>query len=611
MTILTTKLHIPPTSGSLIPRSQLLARLDEALDYSSRLTLITAPAGFGKTTLLTTWLATRLDKRRDNDAEHVAWVSLGESENDPAQFLAYVVTALDAGFSGLGQEVLPLLHAPQPPQLDTLFTALINQIDDTPTPTRTLLVLDDYHVIHNPVIHDGLSFLLDHLPPALHVILTSRTEPALPLARYRARNQIIELHNNDLRFTVDEISDFFRKRAGVQLGENDALLLAERTEGWAAALQFATLSLQGVSRKLTIEQLIKSLSGRNRQIVDYLLAEVLEQQPPAVQQFLLRTSILARFNADLCSYVIGEANAQSVLDMLERTNLFTIALDDERRWYRYHHLFAELLRDRLSQQVAPEAVEALHITASRWFEGKGFIDEAIDHALTVQDEDRVATLLQVQLQDLLWGQGMISRLWHRLDQLSDQTLLAHPQLVVAGCYSHILGLNVDQLTRYLSILEQIADLPPELYAQFLVIRATVLEAQGEVAEGERLAREALAMLPDCAPETKALVLFFAHILLERNQPWTTVRPWMVEALDAAKRCNNNYIVGYVMTFLVWIALARGERHHAIELCYEALELAKSKGDKCCPQPALPTLAWVTFMRNGMRWSRPCSITKRP
>ncbi|MBV7334575.1 LuxR C-terminal-related transcriptional regulator [Chloroflexi bacterium TSY] len=577
MIILTTKLHIPSASGTLVTRNQLFARLDEALNHGHRLTLVAAPAGFGKTTLITAWLDIQQDLM-----EHVAWISLGESDNDPIQFIAYVAAALDAACPGLSQEILPLLQVPQHPSMDAILTTLINYIDNSDAQSTVFLVLDDYHVIENQAIHDAMSFLLDHLPPFLHLIITSRTEPALPLARYRARNQITEIRSNDLRFNADEIGGFFQARAGIHLEENEAFLLAERTEGWAAALQFAALSLQNAPHKQSVQQIINSLSGRNRQIVDYLLVEVMAQQPPDVQQFLLRTSILERFNADLCSFITGQSNAQSLLEDLERTNLFTIPLDDERLWYRYHHLFAELLRNRLARQAALEEIEVLHATASRWFEENGHIDEAIDHAFAVQDEDRVAMLIQSQLQHLLWGRGMISHLWRWLDQLSDQVLLSHPRLAIAGCHSHILAMNVDHLTRYLLILEQIADLPPDLQAQYLIIRATVIEAQGNRDEGHHLAKKALSMLPDDDPETKAVVLFSGHIILERYQPWTTVRPWMVEALEEAKACNNYYLVGYLMRMLVWVALARGEHYQAMELCCEALELAKSKGGQMLP-----------------------------
>ncbi|MEM7128726.1 MAG: LuxR C-terminal-related transcriptional regulator [Chloroflexota bacterium] len=579
MILLTTKLHVPNPTGNILPRNHLFERLDRAVDNGHRLTVVTAPAGFGKTTLVTAWLGLHTPSTSHHE---VAWVSLNDGDNDAAQFMAYVATALDKAFPNLAQEVLSLLQMPQLPTIETILTTLINYIDDSEHQRSILLVLDDFHLIEDQTIHDGLSFLLDHLPPNLHIIVTSRSEPPLPLSRLRVRNQVTEINSDDLRFNADEIGGFFQVRAGIELAQRDASLLAERTEGWAAALQFAALSLQNGADNRMIQKVIGSLNGRNRQIVDYLLAEVLEQQRPDLQQFLLRTSILERMTAELCTSLTGQSNAQAMLEALDRANLFTIPLDNERLWYRYHHLFAELLRNRLEQQAALEEVETLHLTASHWFEQNGYVDEAIDHALAVQDEVRTAALIEPQLQYLLWGHGVVSRLWRWLDQLSDETLLAHPRLAIAGCYSHVQSINVDEFERYLSILERTPDLPPGVYAQYLTAKALLTEAKGDVDAGKHLARQALDVLPDDDPETKAIVLFESHIVLERYQSWTTIRPWMVDALDAAKTSNNYYVVGYLMRFLGWIAMARGERHHALELAHEALELTKNQGGQMLP-----------------------------
>ncbi|MDH4138576.1 MAG: LuxR family transcriptional regulator, partial [Anaerolineae bacterium] len=339
--LLTTKLHIPPVRPGLVPRPRLSERLNEGLMH--KLTLISAPAGFGKTTLLSEWVAA--------SGRPVAWVSLDEGDNDLARFLAYSVGALQTIEASVGEGVLSAFQTPQPPPIETVLTALVNEIATIPDPFA--LVLDDYHVVKAQPIHDALAFLLDHLPPQIHLVIATRVDPPLPIARLRGRGQVTELRQTDLRFTPDEAAEFLNQIMRLGLSADDVAALASRTEGWIAGLQMAAVSMQGQE---DVAGFIQTFTGSDRYILDYLVEEVLQRQPESVQTFLLQTSILDRLTGPLCDAVIcslplvgegqGEGSGQETLERLERANLFIIPLDNERRWYRYHHLFADLLRQR-------------------------------------------------------------------------------------------------------------------------------------------------------------------------------------------------------------------------------------------------------------------------
>ncbi|MCJ7700658.1 MAG: NACHT domain-containing protein, partial [Anaerolineales bacterium] len=417
--LLTTKFHIPHTRPELVSRPRLIERLNQGTRLGCKLTLISAPAGFGKTTLVSEWLDNlRLDTKKENQSKsRIAWLSLDESDNDPARFLAYSITALhqiegiDATF---GKGALSMLQSPQPPQTETVLTSLINEI--TAIPDRILLVLDDYHLIEAQPIHDALTYLLEHLPPQMHLVIATREDPYLPLARLRARDQLTELRANDLRFTPSEATEFFK---GLDLSEEDLSALETRTEGWIAGLQLAGLSMQGFDRGSDLSNFVKRFTGSDRYIQDYLTDEVLRQRPKGTGDFLLQTSVLNRMNGPLCDTVRFEltekvtelTDSQVILESLDTANLFIVPLDNERHWYRYHYLFADLLRQRL-RQTQPEQMPILHRRASEWYEQKGFIDEAIEHALQAEEFERAANMIEERV-DALWqrGEHIKLRLW--------------------------------------------------------------------------------------------------------------------------------------------------------------------------------------------------------
>ena len=345
MPILATKLHIPLPRPQVVLRPRLIERLNEGLHC--KLTLISASAGFGKTTLVSEWAA---GCERREPKVRVAWLSLDEGDNDPTRFLTYLIAALQTIVANIGAGMLSVLQAPQPPPIESILTTLLNEI--TTIPDNFILVLDDYHAIDAKSIDNALTFLIEHLPPQMHLVIATREDPHLPLARLRVRGQLTELRAADLRFTPAEAAEFLNQVMGLNLSAEDIAALETRTEGWIAGLQLAALSMQGhASRDVT--SFIKSFTGSHHFVLDYLVEEVLQQQTESVQTFLLRTSILDRMCGPLCDAVATHpaVSGQETLEYLEHANLFIVPLDNERRWYRYHHLFAELLRQRLHQSA--------------------------------------------------------------------------------------------------------------------------------------------------------------------------------------------------------------------------------------------------------------------
>ncbi|MEZ4517135.1 MAG: hypothetical protein R3C44_09965 [Chloroflexota bacterium] len=355
--LLRTKLYVPTLRPNVVERPPLVERLSRGLALGRRLTLISAPAGFGKSTLVAEWMAAC--------QRSVAWLSLDEGDSDPTRFLTYLLAALQTVDPPIGDGLLAALQPPQPVLSEATLTPLLNQIAGVPEPF--VLVLDDYHLVGAPAADEALTFLLDYLPPQMHMVIATREDPNLPLARYRARGQMTELRAADLRFTPDEAAGFLNQAMGLHLTAGEIAALEDRTEGWIAGLQMAALSLQGRSGTADF---IRAFTGSHRFVLDYLVEEVLRQQPDRVRNFLLQTAILDRLSGPLCNAVTGQSDSKEMLESLERDNLFIIPLDDQRHWYRYHHLFAEVLQTRLVDEQ-PAQVSTLHIRASDWYEQNG------------------------------------------------------------------------------------------------------------------------------------------------------------------------------------------------------------------------------------------------
>jgi LuxR family transcriptional regulator, maltose regulon positive regulatory protein len=376
--ILSTKLYTPPPRPNLVLRPRLIERLKEG--KLRKLILLSAPAGFGKTTLVSEWVVECEQK--------VAWFSLDEGDNEPSRFLMYMVAALQTIFPKIGQGIIVALQSPQPPSTESMLTILLNEI--AANSDHIFLVLDDYHVIDSEPIDQALTFLLDHLPPQLSLVITTREDPSLPLSRYRVRGQLIELRASDLRFTPEETGAFLNEMMGLNLSVENIIALEVRTEGWIAGLQLAALSMQGREDTLSF---IQAFTGSHRFVLDYLIEEVLQHQSEKIRSFLLQTTILDKFCAPLCNAVTEREDSKEMLDVLERNNLFIIPLDDQRHWYRYHHLFGDVLLAHL-EESKPDQLSLLHQRASRWYEQNGSLPDAISHALAAEDFECAAGLIE-------------------------------------------------------------------------------------------------------------------------------------------------------------------------------------------------------------------------
>lgn len=519
--LLATKLYIPPPRPDGVARPHLLGRLDAGL--ARPLTVVSAPAGFGKTTLLGAWAAA--------GSRPVAWLTLDAGDSDPGTFLSYLVAALRTLLPALGANVLPLLGAPQPPPVTTILTALLNELAAAPELT---LILDDYHALDSPEVDAALAFLVDHLPRPLHLVIATREDPPLPLARLRAGGRLHELRAADLRFTAAEAAAFLNGAMGLRLDADEVAALEARTEGWIAGLQLAGLSLQG---RADPTGAIRSFSGSHHFVLDYLVEEVLQRQPPAIQTFLLRTSILERLCGPLCDAVVhgdslsgslpaGAPSGQEMLRFLERANLFLTPLDDERRWYRYHPLFRDLLRQRLLQSPAADdpqgggasTVAACHMRASRWLEANGLEVEALHHAAAGGDIDAAARLVEGKEMPLHF-RGAVAPVLHWLASLPPAVLQARP------------GLNVIYASALL-YAGRLAGVEEKLHAAEAGLAAAGgAEGPGDGDEVRNLighiaaVRATLAVTEHAAEEIVAQAQRALHYLPPSNLPVRTAMTW--------------------------------------------------------------------------------------
>ena len=490
--ILATKLYVPRLQPEVVFRPRLIERLNEGMHR--KLTLISAPAGFGKTTLVSEWVA--------GQPWPSAWLSLDEEDGDPTRFLAYLVAALQTIAANVGEGVLDVLQSPQPPPSESILTVLLNEI--ATVEDDFILVLDDYHAVDARAVDDAITFLIEHLPPQMHLVIATREDPDLPLSRLRARGQLTELRAADLRFSPPEAAEFLKGAMGLNLSAEDVAALETRTEGWIAGLQLAAISMRG-HRDTT--SFIKSFTGSHHFVLDYLVEEVLGQQPESVQTFLLRTSILDRLCGPLCDAVLLDpsASGQVTLEYLEHANLFLTPLDDERRWYRYHHLFAELLRQRLDQSATSSAgdrvsdVAELHVRASQWYEDNGLEIEAFRHAAAANDFGRAARLIEGEGMPLHFRGGVTPVLdW--LESLSTTEMDARPSLwVIRASALLFVGqiIGVEQKLQAAEAALQGAEPDDEtrdLVGHIAAIRATLAVSQNDVETIIAQSRRALEYL---------------------------------------------------------------------------------------------------------------------
>jgi LuxR family maltose regulon positive regulatory protein len=501
--LLETKFYVPRPRRRLVPRPRLTARLNRGVE--SKLTLVSAPAGFGKTTLLSEWLAATAGTERT-----AAWLSLDAADNESARFWVSFIAALQTVAPAVGAGSLPLLRSPQPPPVETVLTILLNELNAIAQ--DVVLVLDDYHLVDAREVQDGMAFLLDHLPPRMHLVIASRADPPLPLARLRARGDLVELRAADLRFLPAEAAAFLNEVMGLGLASTEIAVLEGRTEGWVAALQLAALSLQG---RDDAAGFIAGFAGNDRYIVDYLGEEVLLRQPDAVRRFLLHTAILDRLSGPLCDAVTGQDNGKATLEALERGNLFVLPLDDRRQWYRYHHLFADVLRAHLLDEQ-PDQVPELHRRASVWYEHHGEPAAAIRHALTAEEFARAANLVELAGPALLQSrQESLVLDW--LQALPDEVVSVRPVLSLLYAATLLVNGKLAGVDARLQDAEQWLVTPDlreqsrataaemvvvndeefrRLPGSIAVHRAGYALLLGRVTETITYARQALALVPD-------------------------------------------------------------------------------------------------------------------
>ncbi len=493
MYLFETKLHIPKAHGELLYRERLSERLQRGVENGHRLTLLSAPAGFGKTTLLVQWLA---QTERD-----IAWLSLGEEESDPVRFFHYLIAALRRLDEQLGETLLTSLESAQQPSIHSLLPPLLLELRSLSAPF--FLVLDDYHLVESTEVDTFLHTLLQHQPPLMHLVLATREDPQLPLAKLRGKRLFTEVRAGDLRLTAEECADFLRESMSLTLSEDDLQLLTARTEGWVTGLQLAALSLQEHPDSSTF---LQAFAGSHRYILDYLVEEVLQQQPSSVRTFLLQTSILERLHAPLCDAVTQSRESQVMLEALERGNLFVISLDHTRDWFRYHQLFAEALSTALKRSH-PASVSALHARACEWFLQHDQIDDAIHHALVAKDDQKAADLLE-QVWPSMELQYQTATWFSWASQLPEEIVLQRPLLCDGYAWTMLYRGQLEASSRWLGRIEWLLSqqevfraLPEEQRSSFLpaslcIAQLYITLALGSLPEAMSYAEDALALLGD-------------------------------------------------------------------------------------------------------------------
>jgi LuxR family maltose regulon positive regulatory protein len=532
--LLVTKLYIPLTHKNLVPRPRLVRILDESWQQDRKLILVSASAGYGKTTLVTEWLR-GLQIRS-------AWLSLDEADNDPARFLAYLIAALQQIDRRIGENTRAMLQSPQPLPPEVVLTALINEIANAPT--LFILVLDDYHVIEALPIHQQFDFLVEHQPPQMHLVIVTREDPPLPLARLRARGQMVEIRQADLRFLPEECADFLQRVMGLNLSLDDIAALERRTEGWIAGLQLAALSMQGYD---DLPGFIEAFTGSSHFVLDYLIEEVFERQSAEVQDFLLKTSILDRLTGPLCDAVAGRAGSRFLLDRLEHANLFIFPLDQSHTWYRYHRLFAELLHQRLrSNETISE--DELHRLACQWFAAEGFLPEAIEHALAASDWERAAELISQNTVMMLRSGELITLLgWCK--SLPDEVIYRCPQLSRDYGWALTLTGQLGAADAYLRRAAAAMRGDNALLGTILVAQAYNLRIRGNHLQAIDRAQRAQALLPQEDHLSRGLVALTLGFAFWNSARLGEAEQAFLEVDRAAQLSSNHYARVTALTYI--------------------------------------------------------------
>ena len=572
--LLKTKLFIPQPRSRLVSRPRLFDNLDEGT--SKVLTLVCAPAGYGKTTLLVEWIS-KYPKDDDSINPAFCWLSLDEGDNDPHRFLNYLIATFEWGNVKLSYETTSLLSSFPLPQPRTVLSFLINDLATATDPI--ILILDDYQFISNPIIHNEIAFFLEHIPEIVHLVIATRSDPPISLVKLRARNQLIEIRADQLCFSSDEAVTFLHNTMQLPISLEEISTLEARTEGWAAGLQMAALSMQGRS---DIPQFINAFSGSHRYILDYLAEEVFNRQQETVQQFLLKTSILDRLCGDLCDALTESQShiSQSILEYLDRANLFLVSLDDKRGWFRYHHLFADILRARLNQSQS-DLVPRLHLRASEWYEQNGLINEAIQHASSANNNERVAELIECYA-PVRWSESDTS-IAQMAGSLPAEMLIARPRL---GIYQAWLLIGQGYIQKAIPLLndlsQHLASESPGSKYQWVQSVVALIQAFITLPASD----PATVPLPDYQileeiPE-KDLILRNAAdnmygMLLAKRGDLDLAAQVLVRCIQREMNPDGTLAIPTAIPFLVRIRIMQGKLHAAEALCRDTLKPLERKG----------------------------------
>ena len=609
--LLRTKIYLPPIRPQVVSRPRLIERLNARPEC--KLALVSAPAGFGKTTLVSEWL--------QQSGRPTAWLSLDRDDNDPTRFWQYVIAALQTVDDSIGGTAQAALQSPQPPAFETLITALINDL--AAVPQSLILVLDDYHVIESEVIHNNLNFLLDHLPAQLRLVITTRADPPLALPRRRGRSELVEVRMAHLRFTVEEAAEFLNACMGLDISPEDVAALDNRIEGWIVGLQMAALAMKAPllpeGDAASRHEFVVAFAGNDRHVADYLIEEVLQRQPVRVQTFLLQTSILERLYGPLCDAVTGGDGGQVTLAALEQTDLFIVPLDNRRQWYRYHTLFADLLRWRLRQSARKgdvAEVEALHLRASRWYEREGFIADAVSHALAAADFEYAADLIERHvLAALFRSEVPLVHGW--LKALPEDLLRTRPILCAFYALSTLLappyGAEAAKLADgWLQEAEKGLAAPAgdmdqaardTLAAYVAVFRAYQARIRGDAPqEVAELSLKALDLLPEDSTQIRSALVFNLGMAYRALGQDKAAEETFAEARQLAEACGNHYVACLATRRQAVVARKHGRLHEAAALCRQVLQEITASiraGERQCPALGL---IYITLGEILLEWN---------
>lgn len=589
--VLETKLHFPQSRPDLVARPQLLERLDTGLQ--GVLTLVSAPAGFGKTTLVSTWLSQRVREEGSADGydkftssspapSNVAWFSLDDGDDDPVRFLTYLVATVQKISPHIGHTVQGILQDPQLPSPDLVVTLLINDITTAETPF--VLVLDDYHVITSPLIHQGLVYLVDHMPSQMHLVITSRSEPPLPLSRLRARGLLTEIGIEDLRFSGTETAVFLNRTMGLGLSPEDVTILGERTEGWITGIQLAALSLQ---KHADHHGFVETFTGSHRYVLDYLADEVLNHQTDDIRHFLYQTSILNSMSGPLCNAVTGREDSQAMLESLEAANLFIIPIDNERRWFRYHQLFADLLRQRL-QQAFPGKVKDLHNRAANWYREEALIQEAIRHALRAENYELAADLIEEEAISMLM-RVEIHALVSWLQSIPGSIIYERPWLNLV--YAWILLINATDSAevdvaevrfRQVESALQRGEEEGGIWDYVIAFRAYLAGARRDFPTTVQLSNQALDILPEDKMVVRSVIALNLGMAYLLHGDIRAALHAFEEADASGTAAGNLYTAWASRDQIAILHSERGQLRRAAELHQQAIQRITKPGGRPIP-----------------------------